>query len=48
MSTAQEVAETVKYVHVQSVHVTPRNSVQAVNPRIPAPRVGQTPIIIPQ
>ena len=46
MSTAQEVAETVKNVHTQSVSVTPRNSVQAVIPGKPAPRVGTTPIVI--
>ena len=47
MSTAQDVAETVKYVHVQSVPVTPRNSVQAVTTGKPAPRVGPSPISIP-
>ena len=48
MSTAQEVAETVKNVHVQSVPVNPRNSVQAVTPGKPAPRVGPSPISIHQ
>ena len=47
MSTAHEVAETVKNVHVQSVPETPRNSVQAVTPGKPAPRVGPNPISIP-
>ena len=47
MSTAQEVAETVKNMHVQSVHVNPRNSVQAVTPGKPAPRVGPSHISIP-
>ena len=46
MSTAQKVGEAVKSVHVQSVSVTPRNSVQAATPRKPALRVGPTPIII--
>ena len=47
MSRAQEVAETVKNVHAQSVSVTLRNSVQAVTPGKPAPRVGPSPISIP-
>ena len=47
MSTAQDVTETVKSVHVQSVPVTIRNSVQAVTPGNPAPRVGPSPISIP-
>ena len=47
MSTAQDVAEIVTSAHVQSVSVTPHNSVQAVTPRKPAPRVGPTTIIIP-
>ena len=47
MSTAQEMAETVKSVHLQSVSVTNLNSVQASTPRNPEPRVGPTPIIIP-
>ena len=47
MSTAQEVAEIATSVHVQSVPVTPLNSLQAVTPRKPAPRVGPSPISIP-
>ena len=47
MSTAQEVGETVKSVHVQSVPVTPRNSVQVETPGKPAPRVGPSHISIP-
>ena len=47
MSTAQEVGETVKSVHVQSVSVTPRNSAQVVTPGKPVPRVGPSPISIP-
>ena len=47
MSMAQEVAETVKKVHAQSVPVTTSNSVQAVTPGKPAPRVGPSPISIP-
>ena len=46
MSTAQKVGEAVKSVHVQSVSVTPRKSVQAVTPGKPAPRVGTSHIII--
>ena len=46
-STAQEVAEIVNNVHTQSVSVTPRNSVQALTPGKPAPRVGPSPISIP-
>ena len=46
MSTAQEVAETVKNVHVQSVPVNPRNSLQAITPGNPAPLVGPSPISI--
>ena len=47
MSTAQEVAEIVKSVHVQSVPAAALTSVQAVIPGKPAPRVGPTIIIIP-
>ena len=47
MSTAKEVAEIVKTVHAQSVSVTLRNSVQAVTPWKPVPRVGPSPISIP-
>ena len=47
MSTAQEVAETVKNVHVQPVTVTHHNRVQAVTPGKPEPRVGPSPISIP-
>ena len=47
MSTAQEVGETVKSVHVQYVPVTPRNSVQAVTPGKPVPRVGLSSNSIP-
>ena len=43
MSTAQEVAEIVTSVHVQSAPMTPLNSVQAVTPGKPAPRVGPSP-----
>ena len=47
MSTDQELAEIVTSVHVQSAPVTPLNSVQAVTPEKPAPRVGPSPISIP-
>ena len=47
LSTAQEVAEIATSLHVQSVPVAPLNSVQAVTPRKPAPRVGTSPISIP-
>ena len=47
MSVAHEVAETVNKVYEQSVPVTTRNSVQAVTPGKPAPRVGPSPINIP-
>ena len=47
LSTAQETAEMVTAVHVQSVPVTPHNCVQAVTPRKPVPRVGPTTTTIP-
>ena len=47
LSTAQEVAEIVTAVHVQSVPATPLPSAQAVTPGRPVPRFGPSPIRIP-